>query len=184
MGHAEAVFGTEAVGTRPLARRVARAVRLEPDAWQEIARDSGALRQAALVAVGAAAASALEVAASKGGSLALALPFAATLVTWPLVAALIWLIANGLRRRLGFASALRVVGFAMAPFALLVLAAIPIPPLQAVVRLVAWALFFAALVAGTREAARMDTARAALVCTLVAVILFLLAVGAVLVSDR
>lgn len=184
MGHAEAVFGTEAGSARPLGRRVGRAVRLEPEAWNEIARDPRALRQAALVAAGAAAASALVATASEGATLAVALAFASTLVTWPLVATVIWLIAIGMRHRIGFASALRVVGFAMAPLALLVLAAIPLAPLQAVVRLLAWALFFAALVAGTREAARVDTMRAALMCTLAGVVLFLLAVGAVLVSDR
>jgi hypothetical protein len=188
MGHAEAIFGTEAASTRPLVRRVIRAVRLEPQAWSEIAREPSALRQAAVVAIGASLPSAL-VAASKGDSSAAAaafaslLAFASTLLTWPLVAAVIWLIANGMRRRVDFAGALRVVGFAMAPLALLVLGAIPLAPVQAVVSLLAWALFFAALVAGTREAAHIDTMRAALVCTLAAVVLFLLAVGAVLVAD-
>jgi len=175
MGHAEAVFGAEAAATpRPFVRRVIGAVRLEPEAWEEIARDGGTLGQAGMVALGAAVASSLVAAATEGASRSVVESCLATLAMWPLVAALLWAAANGMRHRLALGAAMRLVGFAMAPLALMALAAIPIAHLQAVVRLLALALFFAALVAGTRQALRVETTRAALVCALAGLGLFLL----------
>jgi len=91
----------------------------------------------------------------------------------------LWAAANGLRHRLALGAALRLVGFAMAPLALIALAAIPIAHIQAAVRLLALALFFAALVAGTRQALRVETTRAALVCALAGLGLFLLTLAVV-----
>jgi len=177
MGHAEAVFGAEAAGApRPFVRRVVGAVRLEPETWDEITRDSGTLGQAGMVALLAAVASGFVAAALEGASRAAVESCLATLATWPLVAGLLWAVANAAGHRLALGTALRLVGFAMAPLTLIVLAAIPIAHVQAVVRLLSLALFFAALVAGTRQALRVDTMRAALLCALGGLSLFFLTV--------
>lgn len=182
MGHAEAVFGTEAAPSRRLARRVLGAVRLEPQAWEEIAHDGGALGQAGLVALGAALASGAAAAASEGLTRQIVEGGLSTIASWPLVAACLWAAARLLQHPLRFATALRLVGFAMAPLALIALAAIPVPHLQAVVRLLALALFFAALVAGTRQALRIETKRATLVCAFAGVALFFVVLVAVAFS--
>jgi hypothetical protein len=177
MGHAEAVFGADAAAEpRSFARRVVGAVRLEPETWDEITSDGGTLGQAGMVVLLAAAAGGLVAAALEGGSRAVVESCLATLATWPLVAGLLWAAANVAAHRLALGTALRLVGFAMAPLTLIGLAAIPIAPLQAVVRLLALALFFAALVAGTRQALRIDTMRAALLCALAGGGLFFLTV--------
>lgn len=158
-GRAGAVLAETGAGeARSLVRRAVGAARLDPSTWAGIAADP-VPGQAALVVAAAAAANALAA----GGASA---PLAAlgSLASWLLIAAALWAAANGLGHRLGIATALRLVGFAMAPLALLVLAAIPVAPVQAAVRLVALALFLAALLAGTRQALRVETMRATLVC--------------------
>lgn len=161
MSQAEAAFEAEGA-SRSFARRVIGAVRLEPGAWDEIASESGALAQAAVVVLAAASASAL--AASRHGA-ALAVESAlGSLSSWLLVAALLWVAARILGHRLGLGAGLRIVGFAMAPLALFALAALPVAHVEAVVRMLALALFFAGLVAGTRQALGVETMRAALVC--------------------
>jgi hypothetical protein len=163
MSQAEATFGAgEAGGARGFGQRVLGAVRLEPGAWHEIATEPGALGQAVLV-VAAAAVAGAAVAAGEGRMAAVE-SCVASLGFWLGFAGLLWAVANWFRHPLGLGAALRVVGFAMAPLLLVVLAAIPVEVVQSVVRLVAFALFLGALVAGTRQALRVETARAALVC--------------------
>lgn len=164
MSQAEAAFEADGEGgSRSFARRVIGAVRLEPAAWDEIASEGNALVQAALVVLVAAAASGF--AAASTGSTALAAESAlGSLSSWLLVAGLLWVASRALGHRLGFGTGLRVVGFAMAPLALFALAALPIAHVEAVVRMVALALFFAGLVAGTRQALGVETMRATLVC--------------------
>jgi hypothetical protein len=161
MGHAEAVFGAAPSGTsRSFVRRVAGAVRLDPDVWDEIGRDRGALGQALLVVVVAAA----TAGAASGAARATLESALAGLGAWLVISGLLWGAANGLRHPLGLGAALRVVGFAMAPLALIALAAIPVLAVQCVARLLALALFFAALLAGTRQRLGVETMRATLVC--------------------
>jgi hypothetical protein len=182
MSQAQVVFGAaEGGASRSFAARVAGAVRMEPAAWDEIARDGGALGQAALVALAAAAAGSLA-AGSTGSTTAAVGSLLGSLVSWLLVAGLLWAAANGLGHRLGLGTALRVVGFATAPLALIVLAAIPSVPVQTLVRLVALTLFFAALVAGMRQALRVETMRAALVCATAGLALLFLTMFAVVLT--
>lgn len=165
MRQAEAAFRIgEAGSARPFLRRVIGAARLDPEAWEEIASGAAGLGQAALVALAAAAAS--SFAAATVSPDAARESAVSTFASWLLVAALLWSAANVLGHRMRPALALRVVGFAMAPFALLFLAAIPVASVQGAVRLLAVALFLAALVAGTRQALRVETMRASLVCGL------------------
>lgn len=156
--------------SRSFLQRLLGAVRLEPAAWDEIVGNPGALGQAAIVALLASLAAGF--AAGVGRTTATGLQGAiGTLLTWPMFGVVLWALANWFRHPLALGPAFRVVGFAMAPLALVVLAAIPIALLQTVVRLLAVALFFAALVVGTRQALRVETARAAFVCLLVGMIL-------------
>lgn len=179
MGPAEALFGSEAPPSRRFLERVLGAVRLEPAAWEDIARDAGALGQAGIVVLGATLASSLIDAADKATLRDIAKSGLAMLALWPMVAASSWAAARMLGHPFRFATSLRLVGFAMAPLALNGLAAIPVPHFQAVVRLLAWALFFAALVAAMRQALRIETMRAALVCTLAGLTLLFVVLTAV-----
>lgn len=173
MRQAEVAFGVDETGAaRSFLRRALGAARLDPAAWDEIAGGAAGVGQTALVALGAAAAA--SFAAGTVSPAAAVESAVSTLVSWLLIAALLWLAANGLGHGLGAALALRIVGFAMAPLALLFLAAIPVAHVQVVVRLVALALFLAALVAGTRQALRVETTRAAFVCATAGLGYFLL----------
>jgi hypothetical protein len=151
---------------RSFAQRVVGAVRLQAGPWNEIVADAGAFRQAALVVLGAALAGAFAARANASTTAALQ-SAVSTLSTWPLFSLFLWALANWFGHPLRIATAFAVVGFAMAPLALLALAAAPLAPLQMVVRLLALALFFAALVGGTRQALRVDSMRAAYLCLLV-----------------
>lgn len=156
--------------SRSFLQRLLGGVRLDPAAWDEIAGDPGALGQAAIVALLAALAG--GAANGAGGTTAATVQGAVwTLVFWPAFGVVLWAIANWFRHPLALGSAFRIVGFAMAPLALVVLAAIPVPLLPTLVRLLTVALFFAALVVGTRQALRVETARAAFVCLVVGMIL-------------
>jgi hypothetical protein len=163
MGQAEAAFGVgEAGATTGFGARLLGAVRLDPDVWDEIAADTGALGQAGLVVAAAAAAS--YVASGPGVRSTVLATVLGSLVSWLGLSGLLWAVANWFRHRLGIGAALRVVGFAMAPLVGLALAAIPVDVVQGVVRLVTFALFLGALVVGTRQALGVETARAGLVC--------------------
>lgn len=165
MREAELSFeAVDAADARPFTQRVIGAVRLDPATWDEIAGGGAGLGQAALVVLGSAAAASLAAASAISTRAAIE-SATSSLLSWMSMAAFLWLAANVLGHRLRVGTALRVVGFAMAPLALLGLTAIPVPAVQAVVRLIALALFLAALVAGTRQALRIETMRAAFVCT-------------------
>lgn len=178
---AQQAFGAAEGGDpRSFLERIAGAVRLEPAAWEEIVEDASALPQAGAVVL-ASAFVAAAVAARAGATAALVSSLAG-FGLWVGLAGLLWALANWYRHPLGLGPALRVVGFAMAPLALLAFAAIPWVPVQAIVKLLALALFFAALVAGTRQALGVETTRAAFVCAGAGLILAFLAMVAVAVG--
>lgn len=163
VGRVEAAFGAAGGEGLSFAARVVGAVRLDPAAWDEIACERGALAQAALVVLLAAGASVTAAAHIAGPGAALESAIG-SLASWPLIAGLLAGAARVLGHRLPFGTGLRLVGFAMAPLVLIGLAALRIDYVEAVVRMVALALFFAGLVAGTRQALGVETMRAALVC--------------------
>jgi len=148
-------------------QRVLGAVRLEPDTWQEILEDGAGGGQAAVVVAGASAASATaDFLGFSGTPITALLSFLSTFSTWLLLSLLLWGLANWFRHRLHVGASFRIVGFSIAPLTLVVLAAIPAAPVQLVVRLLAFSLFFAALVGGTRQALRVETTRAVFVCAM------------------
>lgn len=156
-------------------RRVSGAVRLEPAAWQEILDDPASVGQAGVVVAVAAAASA--VAALLGpddpSSLAIA-SVVSTFSSWLVLALLLWGLSSWFRHSMRVGAAFRIVGFSMAPLSLLVLAAFPVAVVQMVVRLLAFSLFFAALVGGTRQALGVETMRAAFVCVMTGIVMVFL----------
>ena len=148
-------------------QRVLGAVRLEPGAWQEILDDAASGGQAAVVVASAALAAGSAAFLGLEGTLVAAILSAlSTFSTWLILALLLWGLAHWFRHSMRAGEALRIVGFSMAPLSLLVLVAIPVAPVQLVVRLLAFSLFFAALVGGTRQALRVETTRAAFVCAM------------------
>lgn len=182
IGRAEAALGAARVGAgHSFAARVAGAVRLDPAAWDEIARDRGALTQAALVVLLATGATVLAAAYVAGPAAAIESALG-VLASWLLVAGLLGGAARILGHRLPLGTALRVVGFAMAPLVLIALAALRIDHVEAVVRMLALALFIAGLVAGTRQALGVETTRAALVCAGAGLCLLLITMIAVALS--
>ena len=159
----ESVHGSRS----PLWQRVSGAVRLEPAAWQEILDDAASIGQAGLVVAVAAAASALAAlfAPEDASNLAI-LSAISTFSSWGIVALLLWGLSNWFRHSMRAGAAFRIVGFSMAPLALLALAAFPVSVVQMVARLLGFSLFFAALVGGTRQALGVETTRAAFVCVM------------------
>ncbi len=157
-------------------QRVIGAVRLEPGAWQEILDDAASGGQAAVVVASAALAAALASFLGVEGALIAAIVSALSILSsWLILALLLWGLAHWFRHSMRAGDAFRIVGFSMAPLSLLVLVAVPVAPVQLVVRLVAFSLFFAALVGGTRQALRVETTRAAFVCVMTGLVtIFLL----------
>lgn len=148
-------------------QRVSGAVRLEPAAWQEVLDDPASIGQAGLVVTVAAAASALAALLGPEDPSNLAIrSVLSTFASWGIVASLLWGLSNWFRHSMRAGTAFRIVGFSMAPLVLLGFAAIPVAVVQMVVRLLAFSLFFAALVGGTRQALGVETTRAAFVCVM------------------
>jgi hypothetical protein len=162
-----------AVAGRSFMQRLGGAVRLDPGAFDEIAAEPSALLQAATVVLAAAAARAVAVSGIATSTDA-ALNGLRVLILWPAASMVLWGVAKWFGHRAGFGPLLRVVGFAMAPLALAVFQAVPLPTLVIIVSLLATALFFAALVIGVRQALRIDTGRAAFVCLATGLTLFFL----------
>lgn len=163
----------QAPGGRPFVQRLLGALRLEGAAFEEIANDSGAILQAAGVVVLAALGPAIGFGVLVG--IRAGLYFAINVIlSWPFVSLLIWAIGGFFGHKASFGRVLRVVGFAMAPLMLSVGMLIANVWVQTVVRLIACALLFAALVVGVRHALRTDTGRSAFVCAVVFFILVFL----------
>jgi hypothetical protein len=162
-----------ATGARSFAQRFVGAFRLDGSVFEEVASDPGALGQAAGVAAIAAVVRAVGVltATTSGEAVFGAL---SVFAFWPIASLLIWLAGNLLRCPSEFGRVLRVVGFAMAPLVLVALVLVPNEWFRGGVLLVTYALLFGALLVGVRSALRVDTGRAAFVCVVFALALFLL----------
>jgi hypothetical protein len=155
-------FGERAIG----------AARLDSAVYDEIAQSPSALGQAAAVVALAAAASAF---ASPERTTTLGAIFGAVAIAsaWLIGAGLIWV---GARQQVAYSLLLRTVGFAMAPLTLVALESVPFAPVRYAVALLSTALFVAALVVGTRQALRVSTGTAALLCAPVLILCLLLPV--------
>jgi hypothetical protein len=149
------------------------AFRLDGSVYSEVADDTGAIGQAAGVALCAAVARAVGVfeATTSGQAIFGAI---SVLAFWPLASALVWSVGSLLRSPAEFGRVLRVVGFAMTPLILVALVVVPNEWVRSGVLLVTYALLFGALVVAVRAAMRIDTGRAAFLCLVVAMAFFFL----------
>jgi hypothetical protein len=171
-----------AAGDRSFARRVLGVLRLEGKAYDDVATDRAALGQAAVVVVAAALANAIGVSAASPTDRAVLAAFR-VVALWPLLAAVLWAIANWFGHPIGFQPLLRVVGFAMAPLIVLFLLLVPIEWVQITASLLATALFFAAVVVGVREALHVEMGRAAFVSLVAYLLVILLALTSIYVAS-
>lgn len=171
----EASLQPELHSPAPLARsfvqRLTGTLRLDAGAYDEVAADTGALGQAAAIVGVAALARAIGSPAGplSGEGIQAGVWVAAH---WPLIAGLVWALANWFGHPVRFMPVLRVIGFAMAPLALWVLSAVRFEPVQVVSTFLAFALLIAGFVVGTRQVLKVPTGRAGFVTLVVALLLF------------
>lgn len=146
--------------------RLLRAIRLDPELYEEVESDHGATGQAILTVVLA------SVAAGVGGQLSgslhgLSLHILVTLIGWYIWAFLSFFIGTRLlpqrQTQANMGELLRCTGFSSAPGMLQVLGLLP--GLGAMARLVAWVWMLAAFVVAVRQALDYSgTGRALVVC--------------------
>ena len=155
---------------RSFAERAVGALRLDGATYEEIARSPNGVGQAAAVVALAAAASTFG---SPERTTTLVAVFGALAIAsaWLIGAGLIWI---GSRQQVPYSMLVRTVGFAMAPLSLVALEMVPLAPVRYAVALVSTALFVAALAVGTRQALRVSTGTAALLCAPVLILCLLL----------
>ena len=165
--------GAPAVAGRSFVERFVGAFRLDGSVYEEVASDPGALAQAAGVVACAAAARVVGVlsATTSGAAVLGAL---SVFAFWPIATLLVWTVGNLMKSPGDFGRVLRVVGFAMAPLVLVALNLVPNQLFDSAILLITCALLFAALVVGVRQALRIDSGRAAFVCIVAVMMLFLI----------
>jgi hypothetical protein len=166
--------GEPAEGGRSFAERLAGALRLDKSVYEDVANDPAALVHAAGVVACVAAARAIGVSLSATPMQSGAREVLSVFGIWPITAALVWSVGKLLGHKGDFGRVLRAVGFAMSPLILSALILVPSDWIRAGVLLVTYALLFGALVVAVRPALRIGTGRAALVCILVALMVFLI----------
>ena len=157
-------------GSRSFVDRVIGVLRLDSSAYEEIAADSGAMGQAAAVVAASAVIRALT---AQGGPLAeQGILFLVQIsVLWPALSVLIFGVGRWFGFRASPARVARVIGFAFAPFLLLVLALVPIQAVQIAVAFLSTALLIATLVVGARHALQATIGWAGFVCAVVALVM-------------
>lgn len=155
---------------RSFVERVVGVLRLDGAAYDEIGADPNALGQAAAVVIAAAAGRALSAVGGPFSTQGL-LFLTQVSALWPVGALLVFAIGRSFGHAASFARCLRVMGFALAPFALAVLAVVPVQAVQIAVAFLSTALLIATFVVGVRHALQIDTGRAGFLALVVALIL-------------
>lgn len=156
--------------SRSFIERVFGVLRLDGGAYEEIAADPAAMGQAATVVVAAAVGRALSAMGGPFSEQGL-LFLVQVPALWPVSAGLVLGIGRAFGHETNFARCMRLVGFALAPFALTALGAIPIEPLRIAIAFLSVALLLATLVVAVRHALQTVTSRAAFVTLVVVMIL-------------
>jgi len=150
---------------RSFVDRVLGVLRLDASAYEDIASDPGSMPQA--VAVVAAAAIGRAISAPGGPFSHDGLIFLVYIAAlWPITSLLVLTVGRWFDHPSELARVARVLGFAMAPYALSVLGVVPVKPVQ-----ISMALFLATFVVGVRHGLRTTTGRAGFVCVVIALIL-------------
>lgn len=158
------------IGSRSFVNRVVGVLRLDASVYDEIAADPGAMGQAAAVVAAAAVGRALT---AQGGPLAeQGLLFLVQItVLWPLLAVLVFAIGRWFGFQASLARIARVIGFALAPFALVVLGLVPVEAVQIAVAFLSTALLIATLVVAVRHALQTTIGWAGFVCAVVVLVM-------------
>ncbi len=135
--------------------RMVRAMKLEVPLYEEVEHDEKATGQAALVVILASLALGIG-AVTEGGWLGLIIGAAVGFISWAVWAYLNYLIGAKMfkepQTEADWGQMARTMGFASAPRLLTVLAVIPVPPLRAVILVVAMIWMWVAMVIAVRQA--------------------------------
>jgi hypothetical protein len=156
---------------RSFVDRLLGVLRLDGSAYDDVAADPGALGQAAAVVLVAAACRAIS---ARGGPFSeQGILFLVQLIAfWPVNTLLVFAIGRWFGHTPDLMRVARVMGFAMAPFALALLGLVPVEAVRFVVALLSTALLLATFVVGVRHALQTATGRAVFVSVVIALVLF------------
>jgi len=145
-------------------------LRLDGAAYEDVAADPSAMGQAAAVVVAAAAGRALTAVGGPFSTQGL-LFLVQIAALWPTTSLLVFLIGRWFGHAGDLQRIARVMGFALAPFALAALGLIPVEAVQIAVAFLSTALLLATFVVGVRHALQTDTGRAGFVTVVIALVL-------------
>jgi len=156
---------------RSFVERLLGVLRLDGGAYEDIAADPSALGQAAVVVVAAAVCRAIS---ASGGPLSeQGILFLVQLIAlWPIDTLLVFAIGRWFGHTPDLMRVARVMGFAVAPFALTILGVVPVEAVRFVVALVSTALLLATFVVGVRHSLQTATGRAVFISVVIALVLF------------
>ena len=164
------VTSTEAKTGLSFVERVLGVLRLDGAAYEDIGGDPGAMGQAAAVVVAAAVGRAL-IAVGGPFSVQGVLFLVQIAALWPMTSLLVFLVGRWFGHASDLQRIARVMGFALAPFALAAFGLIPVEAVQIAVAFLSTALLIATFVIGVRHALRTDTSRAGFVTVVIALVL-------------
>jgi hypothetical protein len=156
---------------RSFVERLLGVLRLDASSYDDVAADPRAIGQAAAI-VGVAAIG--RSVSAQGGPLGFqAMWFLGQLLLlWPVLSLLVYAIGRWFGHTPDLLRVARVMGFAMAPFALGVLHLIPVEWARNAADLLWVALLIATVVVGIRQALQTTTGQASFVAVVIALILF------------
>jgi hypothetical protein len=155
---------------RSFAERLVGVLRLDAAAYDDVASDPAALGQAAAVVVTAAVGRSIS---AEGGPFSVqGLLFLVQLIAiWPVNTLLVYGIGRWFGHTPDVMRVARVMGFALAPFALSVLGVVPVEAVRVAVAFLSTALLLATFVVGVRHALQTTTGRAGFVCVVIVLVL-------------
>jgi hypothetical protein len=171
-----------AAASRSFADRLVGVLRLDGATYDEIGADANAGGQAATVVALATIGRALS---AEGGPLSTqGLLFLVQIpLLWPVLSGLVAAMGQWFGTPAPFARVLRIVGFAMAPFALAAFGAVPVEPVQVAAAFLSTALLIATLVVGVRHALSTSLGWAGFVCLVIFLILIFVSIAYVFVTS-
>jgi hypothetical protein len=155
---------------RSFVERLLGVLRLDAAAYDDVAADPHALGQAALVVGVSAIGRAIS---AQGGPFSVQgmLFLVQVLAIWPINSLLVFVTGRWFGHTPDVMRVARVMGFALAPFALSVLGVVPVEAVRIAVAFLSTALLLATFVVGVRHALQTTTSRAAFVCVVIVLVL-------------
>jgi Yip1 domain len=155
---------------RSFVERLLGILRLDGAAYDDVAADPGAMGQAAAVVIAAAI---LRAVSAEGGPISRqGLLFLAQIaLLWPVNSLMVFVIGRWFGHTPDLGRVARVLGFAMAPFALAAFGVVPVEAVRIAAAFLSTALVIATFVVGVRHALQTTTGRAAFVSIVIALVL-------------